>query len=77
MGMSLTVTHRIGYMETPVPRQQSQRSYRDTDLSTKLLAQNLSCLQEMQAQGLEPRLREWPSNNWPKLRPVQWASTNP
>ena len=51
MGVTLTVTHSIGDMEpeeaTPVARQEHQWSDRDTNLSTKLLTQNVSCLQEM------------------------------
>ena len=31
----------------------------------------------MQAWGMEQRLREWPTNNWPNLRPIPWANTNP
>jgi hypothetical protein len=26
---------------------------------------------------MEQRLREWPTNNWPNLRPIPWASSNP
>ena len=37
----------------PVARQESQWCYRDTNLPTKLSTQNLSCLQERQAQWME------------------------
>jgi hypothetical protein len=26
---------------------------------------------------MEQRLREWPTNDWPNLRPIPWASTSP
>jgi hypothetical protein len=58
----LAVPHNIGDMETeeatPIARQEPQWSDRDTNLPTKLATQNLSCLQEMQAWGIQQRLRE-------------------
>jgi hypothetical protein len=47
----------------PVARQRPQWRYRDTNLPSKLSTQNLSCLQVMQSQGKEQRLREQPTNN--------------
>jgi hypothetical protein len=44
----------------PVDRQEPQWTDRDTNPPTKLSTQNLSCLQEMQAQGVELRLSKWP-----------------
>ena len=26
---------------------------------------------------MEEKLREWPTNNWPNLRPIPWASQTP
>lgn len=37
---------------------------------------NAFYLQEIQAQGMDQRLREWPTNNWPNLKPILSASTN-
>jgi hypothetical protein len=62
MGMTLAVIHNIRDME-PVTRQDLQWWDRGTNLPTKLSTQNLSCLQEMLAWGMEQRLREWPINN--------------
>ena len=31
----------------------------------------------MQAQGREQRLMDQPDNNWPNLKPIPRASTNP
>jgi len=47
-------------------------SYSQTNLST----QNLSCLKEMQVK-MEQRLKAWPNNNQPTLKPISWASTIP
>jgi hypothetical protein len=30
----------------------------------------------MQAQGMEQRLREWPTKSWLNLRPISCANTN-
>jgi len=49
-----------------VARQEPQKSDRDNP-PMKLSIPNLSCLQGMQAQGMEQRLREWLANNWPNL----------
>ena len=57
----------------PESRQEPQWSDRDTNPLTKLSTQNVSCLQETQVQGMEQRWREWPTNNWPNLRPTPWA----
>jgi hypothetical protein len=54
-----THTHKTVAIQEP------QWSDRDTNSPTKLSTLNLSCLQEMQGQGMEQRLREWPTNNWP------------
>jgi hypothetical protein len=49
----------------PGATQEPWWSNKDTNPPAKLWTQNLSCLQEMQAQGKEQRLREWPTKNWP------------
>ena len=81
MGMTVLMTHYFGDMEPEETncyiQKEPQWSNRDTNPPTKLSTQNLSCLQEMQGWGMEQRLREWPTNNWPNLRPIPWASTNP
>jgi hypothetical protein len=81
MGMIVSVTHYIRDTEpedaTPIDRQEPQWSKRVTNPPTKLSTQKLSCLEVMQAQRREQRLREWPKNNRPNLRPIPWASTNP
>jgi hypothetical protein len=41
---------------SPIVRQESQCCDRDTNSTTKLSTQNVSCLQEMQSQGTEQRL---------------------
>ena len=38
---------------------------------------NYFSLQEMQALGMEQRLRDWPSYKPPNLRAFLWVSTNP
>lgn len=48
---------------THVARQELQWSNKDTNLPSKLSTQNLPYLQEMQAQVMEQRLREWTSKN--------------
>ena len=60
----------------PLLRQKPQWCDRDNNKPPKLLRQNLSCLQLVQAQGMEQRLKERPTNNWSNLRPIPWASTN-
>ena len=80
-GVTLAVTYNIGDMEPEEDTSCSQVgppvSDRDTNPPTKLSTQNLFCLQEMQSWRMEQRLREWPTNNQPNLRPIPWASTNP
>jgi len=52
MGVTLAVTHSSGNMKP------------EEVMSCILVGTpNLSCLQEMQALGIEQRLREWPTNN--------------
>ena len=53
-----------------------QWSNRDISPLTKLSSPNLSCLQVMQAWGMEQRLGEWPTNNWPNLKPTSWVNIN-
>jgi hypothetical protein len=48
---------------TPVARQKPQWSDRYNNPPTKLFTPKLFCLQEMQAWGMEKRLRECPANN--------------
>jgi hypothetical protein len=55
----------------------TQWSDKNNNLPIKLSTLNLSFLQEMQAQGIEESLKEWPPNNLPNLRPIPWASTSP
>jgi hypothetical protein len=81
-GVSLVVTHIIRYMDHGENASCAQTEIsvvinRDTNAPTKLLIQILSYLQEMQGLGMEKRLREWPTNNQPNLRPFPWASNNP
>jgi len=79
MGVNLAVIHYIKGMEpeeaTSVARQEPQGSERHQP--THILTQNVFWLQEMQALRMEQRLREWPTNNQPNLRPIPRASTNP
>jgi hypothetical protein len=63
MEETLAVTHNIEDLEREEATSCSQPlepqwSNRDTNAPTKLSTQNLSCLQEMQALGMEQRLRE-------------------
>ena len=62
---SWAVTHRIWNPKRPPPvgRHDPQWTDRDTNPLTKLSTQNVSCLQEILAWGMEQRLREWPTNN--------------
>jgi hypothetical protein len=73
MGVTLAVT-ALGIWNLkrppPVARQELQWSDRDTILPIKLSTPNLPCLQEMQAEWMEQRLREWPTDNRPNLRPM-------
>jgi hypothetical protein len=46
-------------------------------IPTKLLMQNLSCLQEIQGWDKGQIQKEWQTNNWPNLRHTSWSSTNP
>ncbi|EDL24761.1 mCG144744, partial [Mus musculus] len=44
------------------------------DPETSELCQGFrGCKQEMQGWQMEQRLREWPTNNQPNLRPTPWA----
>jgi hypothetical protein len=82
MGVTLAVTHYIGDMEpevaaffgseggTPMERWEHQPVH-------KIFHPNLSCLQEMHGLEMEQRLRKWPTNNRPNLRPIPQASTYP
>ena len=40
---------------------------------------NLKFVQSKRNAGtkMEQRLNEWPTNNWPNLSPIPWASTSP
>jgi hypothetical protein len=60
MRVALAVTQYMGNMEPEeaTSRQKHLWSNRDTNLLTKLSTPNLFCLQEMQAWGMEQRLRE-------------------
>lgn len=53
MRITLTETHSSGHMELEekIPVYKHQWRDRDTNLSTKLSTQNISCLQETQRQG--------------------------
>lgn len=56
MVLSLAVTYSTGDMEPEEAistGQKAQWSDRNTNPPTKLLTQSLSCLQEMQGQGME------------------------
>jgi hypothetical protein len=81
MGLILAVTQNTGDMEPEEApseaRQELQWINRDIKAPTKLSTQNVTHLQEMQAWGMEQRLRKWPTNNLPNLRPIPWMSTNP
>jgi hypothetical protein len=74
MGMALAIIHYIWDTEPEetlfIAKQELQWSNWETKLPMKLSTPNLSCLQEMQGQGMEQRLREWPTNNQPNLRPI-------
>ena len=71
MGVALPETYRSGDMEDEEATSCSLTG------TSKFLTLNLSNLQEMQGWGMEQRLREWPTNKWPNLRPIPWASINP
>jgi hypothetical protein len=62
MGVTLAVTHYIGDVEpmklSSAFRKELQWSYRDINLPTKLSTLNISCLQVIQAWGMEQRRRE-------------------
>jgi hypothetical protein len=45
-------------------------SDRDINPLIKFSTTNLSCPEEMQALGMNKRLREQPTNNQPNLRPI-------
>jgi hypothetical protein len=78
MGVTLAMTYYIGDME---PKGvafciQTNLNDRDTNPPIKLSIHNLSCLQEMQAQGAETIQQ---CNNWPKLKllPLPWQIIAP
>jgi hypothetical protein len=48
---------------TPEAMQEPHWNDRDNNPPTKLSTPNVSYLQEMQAQRIEKRLKEWPTNN--------------
>ena len=79
MGVILAVTHYIRDIEPEEATSCSQGRIPSKTRETPTHPQNFQAkiypvYKKIQAQGIEQRLKEWPTKNQPNLRPIPWAT---